>query len=116
MPHTLVRQRGVALGVTHAAPHAPQFARSLVVLISQPSTYWLLQFERPVLHEVMPQVDAAHEVVAKGALHARLHMPQCEEFEVRSKSSSMRLSQSLSMVSQASTPPAVRMQAYSQPL
>src|SRR5437868_5758451 len=96
--------------------HEPQLFTSPAVFTSQPSTYAALQFARPVLHAVTAQFDAEHAVVANGALHARLHWPQCEAFEVRSKSSSMRLSQSLSMPSHCSTPPAVRMQAYSQPL
>src|SRR3990167_3456927 len=102
MPQPPELQRGVALGVVQAELQPPQCARSVAVFTSQPSTYWPLQSSRLSAHEVMLQVELLQVVVAKAVVQARLHRPQCEVLEVRSKSSSTRLSQSLSMLSQAS--------------
>jgi hypothetical protein len=61
----------------HALPHPPQFARSELVLASQPFAGWPSQSENPA-EQVKPHVPALHVAVAFGRDgHALPHDPQC---------------------------------------
>jgi hypothetical protein len=51
-------QAGVALAKLHTVPHAPQLLISVVIFISQPSFWMLLQLKNPALHPPISQTPA----------------------------------------------------------
>jgi hypothetical protein len=76
-PHVLLTQLALPFaGAVHFTLQPPQLFTLLVVLVSQPSVYVALQSAKPVLHVLIAQADAAHTVVAFGALQALLQAPQ----------------------------------------
>jgi hypothetical protein len=60
----------------HARPHAPQFAGSVSVEISQPFAALASQSRKPAKQLVTRQLLATHAQTALPPAHARLHMPQ----------------------------------------
>lgn len=65
----------VPLGLTHAAPHAPQLFSDVANVVSQPLTGLASQFPKPEMHEG-EQTPEAHEVVPWGLVQAMPHAPQ----------------------------------------
>jgi hypothetical protein len=61
--------------VLHAAPHPPQFASSVAVLVSQPSATFALQSPKPALH-AMAQRPAAQEGAPFRLEQTAPHAPQ----------------------------------------
>ena len=63
-------------GQAHARPQAPQFSRSLAVLLSQPDSYAPSQSEKPSVH-ASAQVAPMHVAAALSASGQRVpHVPQ----------------------------------------
>ena len=89
----------------HARPHAPQFARSVPVFVSHPSTDVALQSAWPSWHRATSQLPATHVAVAFATAQLRPHAPQFASALVVSVSHplSARPSQSPRPASQRST-------------
>src|SRR5581483_4391528 len=77
IPHVLLVQTAVALGGAQVAPHAPQLATLVVVLVSQPSEATPLQSPKPVAHRRTVHPPPEQPLVATlASAQAWLHVPQ----------------------------------------
>jgi hypothetical protein len=79
--HAPALQVSVAFGRLHARPHAPQWARAVLVLVSQPLAAIPSQLAKPALQRAMPHAPLVHAPTPLAGAHARLHAPQCAAFE-----------------------------------
>jgi len=70
-------QLGVAFTLLQGALHAPQFALSVLVLVSQPFESRPSQLPKPMLHEATPHAPFVQAADALAGAHGFEQPPQC---------------------------------------